>query len=64
MNNNCIFAGDSCCLYDACQAVRKATKEAEKVTPNEVDELFREAKKMMKTCKITQETEIDLRKER
>lgn len=64
MNNNCIFAGDSCCLCDACQAVRKASEEAGKVTPNEVEELFREAEKMMKTCGIIQEAETDSIKER
>ena len=58
MNKNCQYAGDSYCLCSACQSVRKAIEEAKKVTPNEVEEIFREAEKMIETCGIAQEAEI------
>ncbi len=55
MNNNCIFAGDSCCLCDACQAVRKAAEEAEKVTLKETNNIFHEMEKMLEECKSDNE---------
>ena len=47
MNNNCEYASDGCCLCSACQAVREAMKEAEKVTKEELDRLFCDAEKML-----------------
>ena len=47
MNNNCEYASDGCCLCSACQAIREAMKEAEKVTKEELDRLFCDAEKML-----------------
>ena len=51
MNNNCEYAkAGGSCLCDACQSIREALKEAEKISMEEIDELFLEAEKMMKGC--------------
>lgn len=50
MNNNCEFAGGGYCLCSACQAARQALEDAKKVTQEEIEELFREAEKMMEEC--------------
>lgn len=50
MNNSCEFFGSGCCMCSTCQAVRKAMEEAEKITEEEIDEIFREAEEMMKQC--------------
>ena len=50
MNNSCEFFGGGYCMCNTCQAVRKAMEEAEKITGEEIDEIFREAEKIMKGC--------------
>ncbi len=52
MNNNCEYANEWCCLCSACQAAREAMKETEKVTKEEVDKLFCDAKKILEDIKI------------
>ena len=37
---------------------KESYRGGKKVTPNEVEELFREAEKMIETCGIAQEAEI------
>lgn len=57
MNNDCEYAGKRYCLCSACQATRKAMEEAEKVTKEEVDELFRDAAKLLDDIKIQEKGE-------
>lgn len=52
MSHSCEYAGDSCCLCSACQSVRKAMEEAEKVTKEEVARLFCDAEKLLEDIKI------------
>ena len=58
MNSSCEFSGDRCCLCSACQAVRKALEDAEKVTQEEIDELFREAEKALEELKEQESDEV------
>lgn len=52
MNNSCEFArGGGTCLCGACQSAREAMEEMEKVTPDEVEELFEEAEKLLDNLK-------------
>lgn len=37
-------------MCSACQAARQALEDAKKVTQEEIEELFREAEKMMEEC--------------
>ena len=48
MNNTCKFAGGGYCLCEACQSMRKAFQEAEKVTKEEIDALLKEAEESLK----------------
>lgn len=48
MNNNCKYAQGGHCLCSACQAVRKAMEDAEKITKEEVEEVFRDAERLLK----------------
>lgn len=48
MNNNCEYASGGHCMCDACQAVRKAMEDAEKITKEEVEGVFREAERLLK----------------
>lgn len=50
MNNSCEFFGGGYCMCNTCHAVRKAMEEAEKITGEEIDEIFREAEEMIKQC--------------
>ncbi len=48
MNNNCEYASGGHCMCSTCQAVRKAMEDAEKITKEEVEEVFREAERLLK----------------
>lgn len=45
MDNNCEYASDGCCLCSACQSMRKALEEAERIPQEEIDRVFQEAEK-------------------
>lgn len=51
MDKNCEYASDGCCLCGACQSMRKALEEAERITPEEIDRAFQEAEKAMEELK-------------
>ena len=48
MKFDCEYAGGKDCLCGACQLARKAIEEAEKITKEDVDKLFREAEETLK----------------
>ncbi len=56
MNFKCEYAGGEGCLCDACQSVRKAIEDVQKITDEEVDKLFQDAERMLAQMEI-QESE-------
>lgn len=52
--NNCKYAGGEYCMCSACSAVRKAMEDAEKVTKEEVDRLFNDAKEAIENAGISE----------
>ncbi|MCM1245516.1 MAG: hypothetical protein NC293_07725 [Roseburia sp.] len=55
MNNNCEFCGGGYCLCDACRSMQKAIKEAEAVSKEEVDRIFRDAETLIEDIKASEE---------
>ncbi len=51
MDKNCEFAGAGDCLCSACQSMRKALEEAERINPEEIDRAFQEAEKALEELK-------------
>jgi len=51
MKFDCEYAGGKDCLCGACQLARKALEEAEKITVEEVDEIFRDAEETLERLK-------------
>ncbi len=51
MDKNCKFAGAGDCLCSACQSIRKALEEAERINPEEIDGAFQEAEKILEEFK-------------
>lgn len=48
MKNECKYFGENGCLCSACQSVRKAMEDAEKISKEEIDKVFAKAEEILK----------------
>lgn len=57
MNNDCKYAGGKDCMCSACQSMRKALEEADKINISEITDreevkrVFHEMEKALKDCR-------------
>ena len=57
MNSDCEYAGGKGCMCSACQSMRKALEEADKININEIidreeeERIFQEMEKALKDCR-------------
>lgn len=54
MNNNCQYAGGEYCMCNTCKTVNKAIEDAEKVTKEEVDKIFSDAKEALENAGVSE----------
>ena len=48
----CEYVGKTGCMCDACKSMRKALEEAEKISKQEIEDLFRDAEEKLKKIKM------------
>lgn len=52
--NDCNYAGGGYCMCNTCKAVKKAMEDAEKITKEEVEKLFNDAKEALENAGVSE----------